>query len=298
MTTRPSSARIVLWLLAAALALPCAAPAQARRAPEEVQLQGGRSLTPTEQFERGRQAFLNGEYERAVHVLSVISPLARTDMGDPCFEREERMQLHEMLGKSYFIVDADDPRAAEHFLEVLKLNPDHHLDPVNTPQAIIDVFEGQREKSQRILTRKYPADLDLTIPGHLVPRVAPRDYIYALAPAGVFRLLFLGTPFKGAFLLSAQLLPLGLSIGGASYLSWAADKCSNAQIRQNASRWYIVNIVSAATAWAIWLVGIIDAIHSQRYHDRAAPAERARKRRAGAGWRWGPPVAVIPPGPD
>jgi len=245
-----------------------------------------RSPTQAEQLERGRQAFDNGEYERTLSILRPVDPM---ELG-----RDQRILLHEMMGKCQFIL-GDRDAAAEQFFEVLKLSKNHQMDEVRTPQQILVLFEAVRLNKEKEL-RRFPVEPERTIPGHTVPRVAPNNMFIAFAPAGIFRLAFLGTPGKGMALLVPQLLAIGASVASYSWVNWYAnnidDTCVNTVTRNAFPTVLALNIITGALSWLIYAVGIVDAFASQRYH-KAAPDGR-NKRRVSSGWRWGPTVGAVP----
>ncbi len=271
---------VALWLpRAAAEPVPAEPPAPAP------QLEA-RTPTPAEQLERGRQAFDNGEYERALGLLVGIDAM---ELG-----RDQRILLHEMMGKCHFVLGSRETAAAQ-FFEVLKLDKAYELDEVRTPQPMLVLFEAVRLNKAREL-RRFPVEPERTIPGRAVPRVAPNNMFIAFAPAGVFRLAFLGTPGTGMALLVPQLLTIGGSVASYAWVTWYAnnqdDTCKNAVTRNAFPTVKALNIVTAALSWLIYAVGIIDAFVSQRYH-KAAPGG-GRKPRVASGWRWGPPTGPSP----
>ncbi len=238
-----------------------------------------------ERLERGRQAYENADFAKALELLEPIDPM---ELG-----REQRKQLHEMMGKCRFI--AEDRSGAEaEFFELLKLAPDFRLDPVRTSRDIEVLFEATRMTRAQDL-RLFPVEPERTIPGWRVPKVAAHNMFVAFAPAGVFRLAFLRTPRLGMALLSAQLVPIITSAASYGYLFWAQQGNCNAVVVKAAPVVQVVNIASFIAAVVVYTVGIVDAFLSQRYHG-PAPGGRKRKRVA-AGWRWGPPpTAILPPG--
>jgi len=272
-------------VIAAAIAL--ATVAQVRAQPED----GGVLaeiilLDDSEQLERGIQAFLNGEYGVARVILGQVNPM---ELG-----RDQRIQLHEMMGKaSYFLDDAD--AACEQFFEVLKLEPTYEMDPVSTPRQMIDLYDEVRLAHAKDL-KKFPVEPERTIPGRNTPRVAPGNMYVALAPAGIFRLMFLRTPRKGAALLTCQLLPIAVSAISMGYLYWANDKCNFVAVRNAMPVMRGINIASSIVSLVVWAVGVVDAFASQEYHKSATGGRKRRK--VAAGWRWGPPIAPPAFAPD
>jgi len=274
-----SALMVAVWLLPAPADAKAGKPAEEPAAAPTLE---AHRLTPDERLERGRQAFDNGEYERALEILRPVDPMV--------LGLEQRVLLHEMMGKCLFILgDADG--ADQQFFEVLKLNPTHEMDEVRTPRKILDRFAEVRGRRHKQL-RRFPVEPARTIPGRDVPRVASNNMFIAFAPAGVFRLAFLGTPGKGMTLLTPQVLTLAASVASYAWVTWYAnnqdDTCSNAAARNAFPTVKALNIITSVAAWLIYAVGIVDAFASQRYH-RHAPGDRNKRVRVSSGWRWGPP---------
>jgi len=287
--TPPNDARALLAAVALALAAVAPAPAAAQPAPDpppptapEVAPEADPAPNASDRLDRGRQAFENADYEAALELLETVDPL---ELG-----REQRIQLHEMMGKCRYILD-DRDGASDEFFEVLKLDKNYQMDPVRTPQEISVIFEATRMTRARDL-RLFPVEPERTIPGWRVPKVASHNMFVAFAPAGVFRLAFLRTPGRGVALLSAQLVPIAASAVSYGYLFWAQQGNCNAVVVNAAPVIQVVNIASFITSVVVYAVGIIDAFLSQRYHGRA-PEGRSRMMGA-AGGRGGPPPAAIP----
>jgi hypothetical protein len=107
---------LIPWLTAMAVGFPPAPPAQ--------------------EFERGRTAFLRGEYERAV---SIIHPLVYPELR---LESEaEALQAHRMLGVSYLFEDKPAEARSE-FRKLLELSPDYRFDPLLDPPRVVEFFNG------------------------------------------------------------------------------------------------------------------------------------------------------------
>lgn len=277
---------LLLALIAACWLSPAAAQDASAQLGSPVPALEAHSPTQAEQLERGRQAFDNGEYERTLSILRPVDPM---ELG-----RDQRVLLHEMMGKCQFIL-GDRDAAAEQFFEVLKLSKHHQMDEVRTPQQIQVLFEAVRLNKEKKL-RRFPVEPERTIPGRTVPRVASRNMFIAFAPSGIFRLAFLGTPGIGLLLLLPQVAFIGGSVATYAWMSWYTNNndetCLDATARNNFPAVQALNIISATLSWLIYAVGIVDAFASQRYH-KAAPDGR-NKRRVSSGWRWGPTAGAVP----
>jgi hypothetical protein len=268
------------WLLLAAVIATAWGPLARAQAEAPEVLAEVVLLSDAEQLQRGLLAFHDGEYDVCLVVLGQVDPM---ELG-----RDQRIQLHEMMGKaSYFQSDMDAARVQ--FFEVLKLEPAYEMDPVSTPRQIIEVYEDVRTVHEKDLA-KFPVEPERTIPGRNNPKVATSNMFVAFAPAGVFRLLFLRTPGKGwAMLLGGQVAPIGLSVGSYLYLNWAYDKCNFVAVANAVGVFRVVNVITGIVGWVVYAVGIVDAFLSQGYHRPASGG--AGRRKVAAGWRWGPPIA-------
>ena len=270
----------VLWCL------PGPAGAKVRRdVPTEVETEPATALAEealpaSERLDRGRQAYENADFQKALEEFGRIDAMG--------LGREQRKQLHEMMGKCRFIAGDREGAEAE-FFEILKLDPDFRMDPVRTSRDIEVLFEVTRTTRGKDL-RLFPVEPERTIPGWRVPKVAAHNMFVAFAPAGVFRLAFLRTPKLGVAMLSAQLVPIITSGASYGYLLWAQNDNCNAVVVNAAPVVQVVNIVSFIAAVSIYAVGIVDAFLSQRYHGRAPGGVKRNK--VANGWRWGPPPPI------
>ena len=235
-----------------------------------------------EMLERGRQAFENAEYQRALDIFAPIDPLM--------LDLEQRIQLHEMLGKCRYIL-GDEDGAADEFFEILKLDKTHEMDPIRTPRDIDVLFKATAmQDANKKALRLFPVEPERTIPGWRVPKVARHNMFMAFMPAGVFRLAYLRTPRSGAPLLLGQLFTFGGSVASFVFLDWVDQGQCSPGVVAAAPVISVLNIVSFVLACTVYAVGIVDAFLSQRYH---GPALGERKRKVSARWRWGPPPAVL-----
>lgn len=248
------------------------------------------TLSPADQLERGRQAFDNGEYEQARALLEKLEQYeVELELG-----REQRQQLHDLLGRILYILD-DKPGAERHFFELLKLDPTHELDPIRTPREIVIRFEVVKRAQEKNL-ELFPVDLPRTVPGLRIPAVANRDRAFAFLPFGAFHFLFLHERPKGMVLLVPQALTLASSIGTYAFLASWPSLSPSTQILAAREALLVVNIITSAVFLAIYTVGVIDGFASQRYIGRAPGSKK--KKKVSAKWRWGPPLAVISALPD
>jgi len=85
-----------------------------------------------------RGAFDIGQYEEALDLSK-----KRLQQGD--LKEDEAVELHRLAGLSAFSL-GNRPEAEAQFVELLKLNPDYHLDPFAVAPPAISFFEEQRKK--------------------------------------------------------------------------------------------------------------------------------------------------------
>ncbi len=89
---------------------------------------------PSEQFQRGRTAYLRGEYQRAI---STIHPLLYPELR--LESEEEVIQAHRLLGVSYLFENQPD-LARNEFRKLLELAPDFRLDALLDPPRVVEFF--------------------------------------------------------------------------------------------------------------------------------------------------------------
>ncbi len=248
------------------------------------------TLSPADQLERGRQAFDNGEYEQARELLEKLEAYEmELELG-----REQRQQLHDLLGRILYILD-DRDGADRHFFELLKLDPTHEMDRIRTPQEIIIRFEVVKQTQAENLAR-FPVDLPRTRPGLRIPAVAQRDKAFALLPFGAFHFLFLYEKQRGLALMVPQAFTLASSIGTYAFLASWPSMSPSTQLLAAREALIVVNAITTTVFLVLYTVGVIDGFASQRYIGRAPGSKK--KTKVSAKWRWGPPVAGIPALPD
>ncbi|MBK7863275.1 MAG: hypothetical protein IPJ65_32655 [Archangiaceae bacterium] len=87
----------------------------------------------------GAAIFNAGNYQPAL-------ARARDAMGLSNFTEAQRVELHKYAGLSAFNL-GDAPAAEQHFLQLLRLNPDYVLDPFAVPPPAIKLFEEVKKKN-------------------------------------------------------------------------------------------------------------------------------------------------------
>ena len=97
---------------------------------------------PSDEYERGRTAFLRAEYRRAITTLEpLLYPELRLESQD------EAVQAHRMLGVSYLFENQPDHARSE-FRKLLELAPDFRFDPFLDPPRVVDFFNDVVKEQQ------------------------------------------------------------------------------------------------------------------------------------------------------
>ena len=123
------------------------------------------ATNPSDDFERGRNAFFRGEYKRAIGLLHpLLYPELRLD------SEEEVVQTHRMLGVAY-LFEGQQEQARREFRKLLELSPDFQLDPYLESPRVVEFFQG--------VVREQRAEL-----GDIEARLKKREAELAKKPAG------------------------------------------------------------------------------------------------------------------
>lgn len=123
------------------------------------------ATNPGDDFERGRNAFVRGEYRRAIGLLHpLLYPELRLD------SEEEVVQTHRMLGVAY-LFESQPEQARREFRKLLELAPDFHLDPYLESPRVVEFFQG--------VVREQRAEL-----GDIEARLKKREAELAKKPTG------------------------------------------------------------------------------------------------------------------
>jgi len=140
--------------------------------------------TPSQEFERGRTAFLRGEYERAV---GIIYPLVYPDLR---LESEaDVLQAHRMLGVSY-LFENKQAEARDEFRKLLELSPDYRFDPLLDPPKVVEFFNNiVREQEAQlgdidIRLKKREEEMNRHVGQVLVRRTERHSYLINYVPFG------------------------------------------------------------------------------------------------------------------
>jgi hypothetical protein len=140
---------------------------------------------PSEEFERGRTAFLRGEYQRAIKTLTpLLYPELRLE------SEEEVIQAHRLLGVSYLFENKPDQARVE-FRKLLELAPDFRLDALLDPPRVVDFFNDVLREQQSELgdiearLKKREAELARRSGQVLERRIERRSFALTFVPFGV-----------------------------------------------------------------------------------------------------------------
>jgi tetratricopeptide (TPR) repeat protein len=259
-----SLAALIPWVATLAMGFPAAPPGQ--------------------EFERGRTAFLRGEYERAV---TIIYPLVYPELR---LESEaEALQAHRMLGVSY-LFEGKQAEARGEFRKLLELSPDYRFDPLLDPSRVVEFFNAIVREQQAQLgdiearLKKREDELSRHHGEVLERRVERRSYAVNFIPfgAGQFQNQQRG---KAWAFLGVEAALASVSLGAFVYnfakygarpgkpcldmptpvASGAAFECPPSRVDhsgENASRSLMhLQVASGAAFFAVALWGAIDALH-------------------------------------
>jgi hypothetical protein len=140
---------------------------------------------PSEEFERGRTAFLRGEYQRAIKTLTpLLYPELRLESED------EVIQAHRLLGVSYLFENQPDQARVE-FRKLLELAPDFRLDALLDPPRVVDFFNNVLREQQSELgdiearIKKREAAMARRSGQVLERRIERRSFALTFVPFGV-----------------------------------------------------------------------------------------------------------------
>jgi hypothetical protein len=140
---------------------------------------------PSEEFERGRTAFLRGEYQRAIKTLQpLLYPEMRLESED------EVIQAHRLLGVAYLFESQPDQARGE-FRRLLELAPDFRFDRLLDPPRVVDFFNDVLREQQSELgdiearLKKREAELAKRNGQVLERRIERRSFSLNFIPFGV-----------------------------------------------------------------------------------------------------------------
>jgi len=238
--------------------------------------------TPSQEFERGRTAFLRGEYERAV---SLIYPLVYPDLR---LESEvDVLQAHRMLGVSY-LFENKQAEARDEFRKLLELAPDFRFDPLLDPYKVVEFFNGIVREQQaqlgdiEIRLKKREQELNRHTGQILERRIERRSYAINFIPFGAGQFqnqqrakgwVFFGVE-AGLASISLATFVTNFALYGAAPIRTCLDPtapagmCPTNQINhsdENTSRKLLdVQVATGAAFFVVALWGMVDAFRNFR----------------------------------
>jgi hypothetical protein len=104
------------------------------------------SPTPTEELQRGKNAFDRGEFARAIEI---VRPLLYPDIR--LQSDNQIVQAHRILGVSH-LFEKQQSDATSEFRKLLQLSPDYRFDALLDPPEVVDFFNTVRKDYSAELT--------------------------------------------------------------------------------------------------------------------------------------------------
>lgn len=239
-----------------------------------------------EEYQRGRTAFLRGQYQRAISTLHpLLYPELRLE------SEEEVLVAHRMLGVSYLFENQPEQARVE-FRKLLELAPDFRFDALLDPPRVVEFFNEVARQQQselgdiEVRLKKREAELARRSSQVLERRIERRSLPLAFVPFGVGQFqnqqprkgwLFLGvegvlaTTSLAAFVTNFAMFgvnPARACLVPVVPQNMLPGECptdkidhSDESFSKNLTR---VQVVTGALFFATAAVGIIDAIRNFR----------------------------------
>jgi hypothetical protein len=165
--------------------------------------------TAADRLEALQQSFREFKYEEAV--LQADSALAKPQD----FSRDQLVQLDEIKAASLYSLN-QIPEAFSCYVEILKMSPDHSLDPVRTSPKLVSFFEEIKARFQ-----KMPGAATMEPPPTKIDTVkiilsTESFYRRVLPPSFIL-------PGAGHWLAGNKKKAVPLAIVSAATLIWAVD---------------------------------------------------------------------------
>ncbi|QDG54591.1 hypothetical protein FIV42_28750 [Persicimonas caeni] len=183
---------------------------------------------PKARLERAQKAFQDAEYDLLRPLLEpTLSPTSQFA------QTESELEARTLLGVGlYFeaqkVTDAEQRRelldtTRRHFLEILRKEPDHSLNPLLYPASVVELFEAVREENaeelDKIRAQRDDANGDVAAQGlksiYIQREVDHRLYAANFLPFGLGQFQN-GEQVQGTLFAGAQTAALGLNV--ASYV--------------------------------------------------------------------------------
>jgi hypothetical protein len=261
------------------------------------------TVSPAEEFQRGKNAFDRGEFKRAVEIVRpLLYPELRLQ------SETQIVQAHRILGVSY-LFEKQQAAATGEFRKLLQLSPDYRFDPLLDPPEVVDFFNSVRKDYGAELARleakhkqverarqrdKEECDKVRAGPTVVEKRVGRNSFALNFVPFGAGQFQN-GQSGKGwAFLtaeavlgavsvsaLATNLAVYGLRPQRTCRYNVGDSVCPPEDIDhtdENRSRWLTrVQVASGAACLGVVVWGIIDAIHAYRPETQLSLARQARR---------------------
>ena len=240
--------------------------------------------SPSERLKRAEKAFQDADYD-------ILGPLL-----EPMLEPESRfgsvedeLQARTLLGIGlYFeaqqVTDAVRRRelldgAEAQFLEILRKEPDHSLNPLIYPASVVELFEAVREEHveelDKIRAEREAASGNGGGKGlqsiYIERQLSRRIYAANFMPFGVGQFQN-GESIQGALFAGAQVAALGLNI--TSYAMIESLRLPNGEFEQGAGngaeqalQWRTAQYVGLGLFVGVYAWSIFDALRDYKPYD-------------------------------
>jgi hypothetical protein len=261
------------------------------------------AAAPTEELQRGKNAYDRGEFRRAVEIVRpLLYPEIRLQ-----FE-SQIVQAHRILGVSY-LFEKKQAEATGEFRKLLQLSPDYHFDPLLDPPEVVDYFntvrkeysaelaqlEAKHKQAERARQRdKEECEKVRAGPAFIEKRVGRNSFVVNFFPFGAGQFQN-GQRKKGWAFLTAEALLGAVSLGAfatnlavyglhpqrACLYDVKDTACPAGAIdhtNENRSRWLTrVQVASGAMFFGAVAWGILDAIYYYRPETQLSLAGPVRR---------------------
>jgi hypothetical protein len=274
------------------------------------------TVSPAEEFQRGKNAFDRGEFKRAVEI---VRPLLYPELRLP--SEHQIVQAHRILGVSY-LFEKQQAAATGEFRKLLQLSPDYRFDPLLDPPEVVDFFnsvrrdysdelarlEAKRKQVERARQRdKEECDKVRAGPTIVEKRVGRNSFVVNFVPFGAGQFQN-GHSGKGWAFMSVEAVLGAVSVGAlATNLAVYGlrpqricryevgdSACPPGDIDrtdENRSRWLTrVQVASGAAFLGVVAWGIIDAIYYYRSETQLGLADPPRRPSSAVTFRLSPAV--------
>lgn len=251
----------------------------------------GQANTAEQSFQKAKAAYERGAYKK---VISLLRPLLYPK--NLLSEKKMQLSAHKMLGISH-VFEKNRLAAEQSFMAILAEEPKFRLDPLVDPPAAVGIFEAVRKRSAEMLRKIEEAQRaeerrqleeqkrredelrqlrEAAKRGaQMVERTVQRHpYWLNFIPFGVGQFQN-GHRKKGAFLLTAQLLTAGTSLGMAlGYRLAFPDGRYRPEDETKVDVLRAGQVISGALFWALVVYGVLDALN---YYKSESVRERRYK---------------------